>query len=79
MGCIFIVHLANLCSAQPNENTDMDVEACKIHSFTILAESDEIQCHEKVFAPFLFFLFLFAYLSHLKDSDHQTNFYITQR
>ncbi len=35
-----------------------------------------IQCHEKVFAPFLFF---FAYLSHLKDSDHQTNFYITQR
>ncbi len=25
--------------------------------------------------PVLFF----AYLSHLKDSDHQTNFYITQR
>ncbi len=38
----------------------------------------KIQCREKVFAPFLFFLF-FAYLSHLKDSDHQTNFNITQK
>ncbi len=30
----------------------------------------------KIFAPFLFF---FAYLSYLNDSDHQTNFNITQR
>ncbi len=37
-----------------------------------------IQCREKVIAPFLF-LFLVAYLSHFKDSDHQTNCYITQR
>ncbi len=28
---------------------------------------------------FLFFINLFAYLSHLKDSDHQTHFHITQR
>ncbi len=36
-------------------------------------------CCEKVFAPFLFLFLFFAYLSHLKDSDHQTNFNITQR
>ncbi len=38
----------------------------------------EVQCREKVFAPFLFFYF-FASLSHMNDSDHQTNFNITQR
>ncbi len=29
--------------------------------------------------PVLFYFIFFAYLSHLNDSDHQTNFNITQR
>ena len=35
-----------------------------------------IQCREK--APFLI-SYIFAYLSHLNVSDHQTNFNIRQR
>ncbi len=37
---------------------------------------NNIQCCEKVFAPFLYFFYFlefFAYLSQLKDSDRQTN------
>ncbi len=35
------------------------------------------QCCEKVFAPVLFKLF--AYLSHVNDSDNQKKNYITQK
>ncbi len=63
---------------------DCEIKSLKTHFFTLTSLIcqatifNHVQCREKVFAPFLFFLF-FAYLSHLKDSDHQTNFNITQR
>ncbi len=59
------------------QNTHLSVYVITL--YLISSEDLNIQWCEKVFAPFLFFVVFYGHLSHLNDSDHQTNVYITQR